>query len=183
MAEINSPGSLLVGEGVFMKGSMQVPGTASIDGKLEGELSADTVIVQTNGSMDGRTTANHVRVAGSLTNTTVANKSLVVESSGLIGGSITYNELEIKKGGQLQGSIYKVGQQPAPAFGNAAPSRPQAEAPAAQPAAAAPAAEAAPMAQAQAEAEPAAAPNGNPQANNGQRQQQNGGFGKQGKGN
>lgn len=153
MAEINSPGSLLVGEGVFMKGSMQVPGTASIDGKLEGDLTADTVIVQTNGAMDGRTTANHVRVAGSLTNTTVANKSLVVESSGLIGGSITYNELEIKKGGQLQGSIYKVGQQPpAPAY--AAPARAQEPAPVAAPA------------QPQAEAAPVAAPNSAPQRQN-----------------
>jgi len=170
MAEINSPGSLLVGEGVYMKGSMQVPGTASIDGKLEGDLTADTVIVQTNGAMDGRTTANHVRVAGSLTNTTVANKSLVVESSGLIGGSITYNELEIKKGGQLQGSIYKVGQQP-PAPVYAAPARPQPAEPA--PAAA--------PAQPQAEAAPAAAPNDNPQAGNQQRQQ--GSSGKPGKGN
>ncbi len=160
MAEINSPGSLLVGEGVFMKGSMQVPGTASIDGKLEGDLTADTVIVQTNGAMDGRTTANHVRVAGSLTNTTVANKSLVVESSGLIGGAITYNELEIKKGGQLQGNIYKVGQQP-PAPVYAAPA--SAPAPAAAPA------------QPQAEAAPTAAPDSN--AN----QQRSGG--KQGKGN
>lgn len=168
MAEINSPGSLLVGDGVFMKGSMQVPGTASIDGKLEGELSADTVIVQNNGSMDGRTTANHVRVAGSLTNTTVANKSLVVESSGLIGGSITYNELEIKKGGQLQGSIYKVGQQPAQ--NQAAPARPQQEAPA-------PVAQPAAPAQAQAEAAPAAAPSGNQP----RQYQQNGG--KPGKGN
>ncbi len=171
MAEINSPGSLLVGEGVFMKGSMQVPGTASIDGKLEGELSADTVIVQPNGAMDGRTTANHVRVAGSLTNTTIANKTLVIESSGLIGGSITYNELEIKKGGQLQGSIYKVGQQPAPVT-HAAPVRAQQEAPAAAPV------------QAQAEAAPMVAPNGAPQAGNVQRQHpQNGGHGKPGKGN
>ncbi len=162
MAEINSPGSLLVGEGVFMKGSMQVPGTASIDGKLEGDLTADTVIVQTNGAMDGRTTANHVRVAGSLTNTTVANKSLVVESSGLIGGAITYNELEIKKGGQLQGNIYKVGQQPpAPVYAAPAP----APAPVAAPA------------QPQAEAAPTAAPDSN--AN--QQRQQSGG--KQGKGN
>ncbi len=168
MAEINSPGSLLVGEGVFMKGSMQVPGTASIDGKLEGELSADTVIVQANGSMDGRTTANHVRVAGALTNTTVANKSLVVESSGLIGGSITYQELEIKKGGQLQGSINKVGQQ---AQGNpyAAPARPQPPATAAAPA---------PQ---QAQAAPETAQHANPQANNPQRQNPQNGFGKPGK--
>lgn len=112
MADTNTPGSLLVGEGVFMKGSMRVPGLASIDGKLEGELTADTVHIQTNGSMNGRTTASHVRVAGAVTDTTIANKTLVIESSGLIAGSITYTELEIKKGGSLQGSINKVGQQP-----------------------------------------------------------------------
>ena len=140
MADINTPGSLLVGEGVFMKGSMRVPGTGTVVGKLEGDLTADTVIVQNNGSMDGRTTANHVRVAGQLNNTTIANKTLVIESSGRIAGSITYEELEIKKGGQLQGGIYKVGQA-APA--QAAPAKPAA-APA--PAAAAPA---------QAEAKPA----------------------------
>lgn len=110
MADINPSGSLLVGEGVFMKGSMRVPGTASIDGKMEGELAAETVIIQPNGSMDGQTTADHVRVAGSLTNTTVANRTLVIESTGVIAGSITYEELEIKKGGSLQGGIYKVGQ-------------------------------------------------------------------------
>ncbi len=112
MAEINTPGSLLVGEGVFMKGSMRVPGVASIDGKVEGDLTADTVLIQGNGSIDGRTTADHVRVAGALTNTTVANKTLVVESSGMVSGTISYTDLEIKKGGSLQGNIHKVGEEP-----------------------------------------------------------------------
>jgi cytoskeletal protein CcmA (bactofilin family) len=111
MAEIHAAGSLLVGEGVFMKGTMRVPGVASVDGKLEGELSADSVFIQQNGSMDGQTTANHVRVAGMLTDTTVANRTLVVEATGLVAGSITYQELEIKKGGSLQGGIYKVGRE------------------------------------------------------------------------
>ena len=111
MAEIHAAGSLLVGEGVFMKGTMRVPGVASVDGKLEGELSADSVFIQQNGSMNGQTTANHVRVAGTLTDTTVANRTLVVESTGLVAGSITYQELEIKKGGSLQGGIYKVGRE------------------------------------------------------------------------
>ena len=111
MAEFHAAGSLLVGEGVYMKGTMRVPGVASVDGKLEGELSADSVFIQQNGSMDGQTTANHVRVAGTLTDTTVANRTLVVEATGLIAGSITYQELEIKKGGSLQGGIYKVGRE------------------------------------------------------------------------
>jgi cytoskeletal protein CcmA (bactofilin family) len=147
MADTNTPGSLLVGEGVFMKGSMRVPGLASIDGKLEGELTADTVHIQTNGSMNGRTTASHVRVAGAATDTTIANKTLVIESSGLIAGSITYTELEIKKGGSLQGSINKVGQQPQ----NFAPPSPPV-----QPVVAAPAPE--PVVQATLAPEPTSAP-------------------------
>ncbi len=127
MADINASGSLLVGEGVYMKGSMRVPGIASVDGKMEGDLTADTVFIQPNGSMDGVTTANHVRVAGALTNTTVANKTLVIESSGVISGAITYEELEIKKGGSLQGGIHKVGQQkPAAAPRQEAPAAPAA---------------------------------------------------------
>lgn len=109
MADTNPPGSLFVGDGVYMKGTMNVPGLASVDGKLEGQLTADVIAVQTNGSIDGTTTANHIKVAGSLTDTAVANKTLVVESSGVISGSVTYTELEIKKGGSLQGEIYKIG--------------------------------------------------------------------------
>lgn len=133
MADTNTPGSLLVGEGVFMKGSMRVPGLASIDGKLEGELTADTVHIQSNGSMNGLTTASHVKVAGAATDTTIANKTLVIESTGLIAGSITYAELEIKKGGSLQGSINKVGQKP-PGFAAASPAAPATSAPAPAPA-------------------------------------------------
>ena len=109
MADTNPPGSLFVGDGVFMQGTMTVPGLASVDGKLQGQLTADVIAIQSNGAIDGKTTANHIKVAGSLTDTTVANKTLVVESTGLIAGSITYAEMEIKKGGSLQGSIHKIG--------------------------------------------------------------------------
>ncbi len=109
MADTNPPGSLFVGDGVFMQGTMTVPGLASVDGKLQGQLTADIIAIQANGAIDGKTTANHIKVAGSLTDTTIANRTLVVESTGMIAGSITYAEMEIKKGGSLQGSIHKIG--------------------------------------------------------------------------
>ena len=92
-----------------MQGTINVPGLASVDGKLEGQLTADVIAIQTNGSVDGKTTANHIKVAGSLTDTAIANKTLLIESSGVIAGSVTYTEMEIKKGGSIQGSIYKIG--------------------------------------------------------------------------
>lgn len=129
MADTNPPGSLYVGDGVFMQGTMQVPGLASVDGKLQGQLTADVIAIQPNGSIDGKTTANHITVAGSLTDTAVANKTLVVEATGLIAGSITYNEMEIKKGGSLQGSIHKIGKG-APSVASAKPPASAAPAPA-----------------------------------------------------
>ena len=92
-----------------MQGTMNLPGLASVDGKLECQLTADVIAIQTNGSVDGKTTANHIKVAGSLTDTAVANKTLLVESTGVIAGSVTYTEMEIKKGGSIRGSIYKTG--------------------------------------------------------------------------
>jgi cytoskeletal protein CcmA (bactofilin family) len=109
MADTTPPGSLFVGDGVYMQGTMNVPGLASVDGKLEGQLTADVIAIQTNGAVNGKTTANHIKVAGSLTDTAVANKTLLVESSGVISGSVSYTEMEIKKGGSIQGSIYKIG--------------------------------------------------------------------------
>jgi cytoskeletal protein CcmA (bactofilin family) len=109
MADTTPPGSLFVGDGVYMQGTMNVPGLASVDGKLEGQLTADVIAIQTNGSVEGRTIANHIKVAGSLTDTAIANKTLLIESSGIISGSVTYTEMEIKKGGSIQGSIYKIG--------------------------------------------------------------------------
>ncbi|MGB4345737.1 MAG: polymer-forming cytoskeletal protein [Burkholderiaceae bacterium] len=108
MSEANVTGTLLVGEGVFMKGSIKVPGLATVDGKIDGDISADTIYVTANGSINGTTTADHIRVGGVLTETTVSNKSLVIESVGVVTGSITYSEMEIKKGGSMQGNLMKV---------------------------------------------------------------------------
>ena len=109
MADTTPPVSLFVGDGVYMQGTINVPGLASVDGKLEGQLTADVIAIQTNGLVEGRTIANHIKVAGSLTDTAIANKTLLIESSGIISGSVTYTEMEIKKGGSIQGSIYKIG--------------------------------------------------------------------------
>lgn len=116
MAESNPVGTLLVGEGVFMNGTIKVPGIATIDGKIEGVITADTIFITTNGAVKGKTTANHIRVGGELTDTTVANKTLVIESAGTISGSITYADLEIKKGGSLQGNILKVSEGRVPSY-------------------------------------------------------------------
>ena len=75
-------GNLAVGEGVRMQGNLSVPGEAIIDGQIQGVLTAQSVFVTDNGAIQGTTTADHVRVAGKVSETTVANKTLLIERSG-----------------------------------------------------------------------------------------------------
>ncbi len=125
-------GELLVGEGVQMQGTINVPGAAVIDGKINGAITADAIHITSNGSIVGTTTANHVRLAGKVSETTVANKTLLIETTGLASGNIAYADLEIRKGGQIEGSIKIIN---AAAGAQAAPAWNPPNAPAASPAA------------------------------------------------
>lgn len=104
MADTNY-GNLAVGEGVRMQGTLSVPGEAVIDGQVQGVLTAQSVVVTANGAMQGTTTADHVRVAGKVSETTIAKKTLLIESTGIASGDVAYADLEIRKGGDIQGSI------------------------------------------------------------------------------
>ncbi len=101
----NGYGNRMVGEGVTMNGTMTVPGEAVIDGAVDGTLTASTVHVTENGKINGVTTAEHVRIAGKVVQTTVAKNTLVIESTGTATGSVAYANLEIAKGGNIQGQI------------------------------------------------------------------------------
>jgi cytoskeletal protein CcmA (bactofilin family) len=105
-------GNLAVGEGVRMQGNLSVPGEAVVDGQVLGILTAQSVFVTDNGAIQGTTTADHVRVAGKISETTVANKTLLIESTGVATGEIAYADLEIRKGGDIQGNI-RIIQRPA----------------------------------------------------------------------
>lgn len=100
-----SYGNLAVGEGVRMQGNFSVPGEAVIDGQVQGVLTAQSIFVTDNGAVQGTTTADHVRVSGKVSESTTANKTLLIESTGVATGDIAYADLEIKKGGDIQGNI------------------------------------------------------------------------------
>ena len=101
----NVKGNLYIGAGVVANGVSSVPGLGEIDGAVAGVITAESVNVTPNGVVEGATTAEHIRVAGKLMETSVANKSLLIESSGQVTGNITYGDLEIRKGGDIQGVI------------------------------------------------------------------------------
>ena len=93
--------SLTIGSGVTAKGVLHVPGKATVYGTIEGELTADEVLVGSTGK------ARRVDVLGQLGETIDCQESLVIRQSGKVSGKLDYSEIEIEKGGEFVGQLNK----------------------------------------------------------------------------
>ena len=132
--------SVVIGDGVVVKGAFTVPSKAVINGVIEGDLTAEEVLIGPTGRITGRVSAKIIDVRGQLHNTIVSESSLIVRSTGKIVGKIHYSEIEIEKGGEIEGTLSQ-GAEPAtvasaasaPASAPVAPASPTAPPPAVKP--------------------------------------------------
>lgn len=100
-----APGNLIIGEGVRLVGQIHVPGLAIVNGALEGELQADELLVGPKGSLTGQVKVRIADVHGSTFDTLSAAEFLCVRSTGRINGNAFYGEIEIEKGGVIEGKV------------------------------------------------------------------------------
>jgi cytoskeletal protein CcmA (bactofilin family) len=98
-------GNIQIGEGVSITGSIQVPGKAVINGILNGELSADELVVGQQGKLTGQVRVNKAEIHGETHESLVARDHLILRSTGKIHGKVAYGQIEIERGGQIAGSV------------------------------------------------------------------------------
>ena len=108
LADSNQSRCLTVGESVVLNNTFVVPDIASISGSIEGEITARELIVASSGVIKGKVTAEIIDLRGEIHDTLTAKKSLFIRSTGKALGSVQYAEIEIEKGGDLQGSLQKI---------------------------------------------------------------------------
>ena len=99
--------SLTIGSGVTAKGVLHVPGKATVYGTIEGELTADEVLVGSTGKFNGKLKARRVDVLGQLGQTIDCQESLVIRQTGKVTGKLEYSEIEIEKGGEIEGALHQ----------------------------------------------------------------------------
>lgn len=98
-------GNLIIGEGVTVTGTFSIPSKAVINGTLNGELTADEIMVGKQGKLTGKITARNADVHGETHDTLTIANHLILRSSGKIHGRATYGELEIERGGLVSGTV------------------------------------------------------------------------------
>ncbi len=103
-------GSIIIGEGVVVSGTFTVPGKAVINGSLEGELTADDLLVGAKGRLVGNVKVRKADVYGETHDTLLASEHLLIRSTGKVTGKASYGQIEIERGGLVQGSIVPEGQ-------------------------------------------------------------------------
>jgi hypothetical protein len=101
--------SVVIGDGVVVKGTFTVPAKAVVNGVIEGDLTAEEVLVGPTGKITGRVSAKVLDVRGELHNTIISEKSLIIRSTGKIAGKVQYVEIEIEKGGEVEGTLTQSG--------------------------------------------------------------------------
>jgi cytoskeletal protein CcmA (bactofilin family) len=101
----NEAGCIVIGEGVSVSGKFVVPGRAVINGSLEGELQADELLVGAQGKLVGNIKVRKADVFGEVHDTLLASEHLIIRSTGRVNGNASYGEIEIERGGLVQGAI------------------------------------------------------------------------------
>ena len=101
----NEAGSIVIGEGVTVSGKFVVPGRAVINGSLEGELQADELLVGAQGKLVGNVRVRKADVFGEMHDTLLASEHLIIRSTGRVNGNASYGEIEIERGGLVQGAV------------------------------------------------------------------------------
>ena len=106
MSKGNSEYEFYVGEGTHLEGaSLDIHGTARIDGTFVGKISVKHLIVGEDGSVTGDISGETALVEGVIEDTLTLSGKLEVTAQGKIRGKIHYGELETVVGAKLVGEI------------------------------------------------------------------------------
>ena len=101
---INDPISSIIGKDLKIKGDLQFTGKARVDGKIEGDIRGDCLVLsetaRINGNVDVEALICQGKIEGNL-----QVQNLLVKAGGIINGSITVEDLLVESGGIINGEV------------------------------------------------------------------------------
>lgn len=109
MAESSSPGCVSIGDGVKLTGRLDLPGIASIDGEVDGEVLANEIRIGATGRIKGSVTTAHADVYGEIEKDITVTDTLILRSTAKVRGNIVYEVIEIEQGATIEGELKRGG--------------------------------------------------------------------------
>jgi len=98
-------GDLVVGEGVVLNGTLEVPNKAMVSGAINGDLKVHSLAVGITGKIEGKVVCQIADIAGHVKDDLRVNELLIIRAGSIISGNIYYKEIEIEKGAKIAGQL------------------------------------------------------------------------------
>src|SRR5512136_2364047 len=90
-----------LGKNSHFKGDLNVQGTLRIDGRIEGQLDADHLILSESAVVKGEVKAKRLIVGGTVDGSIDAQELVEIKSKGKVLGDILTRKLAISEGGEV----------------------------------------------------------------------------------
>jgi len=97
---------VIVGSDSVIKGDITSKGTVRIDGRFEGNLAAEAVIIGEGAYLLGDITAKTLLAAGRITGNVHSSDSVEIQPRGEVCGDIYTSRLSVAEGGVFEGRSY-----------------------------------------------------------------------------
>jgi len=99
---------LIIREDTFLKGEIRNAGRLEVFGYVEGNIVADTLIVQPGGRCYGKVKAGTAEVRGDLQGEIFVRELISIRSTGEVAGNVKYGKLGMEMGGMLSAELRNI---------------------------------------------------------------------------
>ncbi|MEH6527637.1 MAG: polymer-forming cytoskeletal protein [Sneathiella sp.] len=102
---------LHVGADIHLKGEITACDRLIVEGKVEASMDSKEIEISKSGVFIGTVDIDTADISGKFDGTMKARKRLIIRKTGHVTGNISYGEIEIEPGGEIGGSLKKVGKE------------------------------------------------------------------------
>lgn len=100
----NNPISSIIGQDMVLKGDLVFNSKIQIDGRINGNLNGDNLVLSATGKIEGDIEAKSITCYGQIDGN-IKVDSLFLKKSGVINGCVETADLSVESGGILTGEI------------------------------------------------------------------------------
>jgi len=104
----SGPVPSIISDGTKFKGNIASSGIIQIDGKVEGDINCDELIIGVKGNVVGTVTANNLFLYGVLQGTANVNELFIAKSAKLLGDA-AHTTIAVEPGAYIDGRCLRKG--------------------------------------------------------------------------
>ena len=98
---------VIIGNGVSITGEIKKADEVQIDGEADVTMKTDNIVIGTTGKCKGNIETHNADIWGVFDGDLKASGTLTIQDAGVATGTIEYQKMQIKLGGDISGDIKK----------------------------------------------------------------------------